>query len=147
MDDYSAYANSERFFCYLRSRMRALRRAHAELVERDDMVRAVRYEAGGHASGGNHVEDAMAAAADRRDVLREEIARTDELRAIALGAIDRMERDGACADNDGRVLRMRYIEDLKPGTIARELHYSASYVPDKTAVALMHVAPYVPGEW
>lgn len=147
--DYERYANAERFFGYLRSRLAGLETMRLELEESEGYLKGVRYDG---ASGKGGASDTVSAAAlahgAQVEALTSAVASVDTLLAAAESAIDGMERSGLGSDDDAALLRMYYILRWPNGRIAQRLRYaSAKYVSDRRAVALMHVALFVPSRW
>lgn len=148
-DDYARYPNAERLFRSCRRGSSEVKAARAQLDASRDMIRAVRYDAMGSAPGGH--SDPVAQSAERLMAVERRcaaaISRVGELHQMALDAIDEMERAGDAADGDAAVLRMYYLAGKSNGETASALGYSPGYIANKKAVAMMHVAPFVPLDW
>lgn len=146
--DPGRYGNAERFFDYVRSRLRSVDTMRERLALEQSWVRAVRYDGpGGSGAPGSPTEAAAQRLMEREEAYAASIADAQGAREAAEAAIDAMQRDGADAPGDAEVLRCYYILGWKTGRVAQALHYNSKYIPDKRAVALMHVAPYVPLDW
>lgn len=149
--EYGRYHNAERFFGYVRSKLKSLDSARARLEEERTWIRALRYDDANCSSGivpsESSVERSVQALMEAEEAYAGEIAEAQNLRRIVEDAIDAMQRDNADAPGDADVLRRYYLLGWKTGRVTQRLHYNVKYIPDKRAVALMHVAPYVPLDW
>lgn len=132
---------------------RAVGRLAALNARMDDMadngyLRAISYDSVGSAtSQASPVERAAMASDELWQQTRAAAKRYSDLLYMAQDAFSRMEQAGADSPGDVELLDYYYLQAKSARRIARIMSYSEDYVRQKKALAIVHVAPYIPPSW
>ena len=138
------------FFGDCRKSVRKLKALDARLDDMSDngYMHAIGYDAS--PSGGDRTS-AVEYAAMSDDALlaaiRKAADRYAALLYLAQEAMSEMEAAGADSDGDVAVLDYYYLQAKGIRACARLMGYSETWTRHKKALALVHIAPFVPTDW
>lgn len=132
---------------------KAVGRLAALNARMDDMadngyLRAISYDSvGSSTTASNPTERAAMASDELWEQVRGAAKRYADLLYAAQDAFSRMEEAGADSPGDVELLDYYYLQAKSTRRIARIMSYNEDYVRQKKALAVVHVAPYIPQAW